>query len=230
MLIVFVRAILVYILIIFSIRIMGKRQLGDLQPSELVITILISNMATLAIENTDISMLFASVPIIALVGFELILSTLTLKFKKLRQIVSGSPVVIIQNGEILQKSMRKLRFSIDDLMESLRTKNIFDVQEVQYAIVETTGQVSILQKFESQTITPQILNIQGCESSIPIIVISDTKLIHSALATYNLDEKWLNKILKSNNTYIENIFLMTVDKDQNYFIVPKIKPKKNEKL
>ncbi len=223
MLIVLVRAILLYILIIFSIRLMGKRQLGDLQPAELAITILISNMATLAIENTSISMVFAAIPILALVAFELILSTITLKSKKLRDIVSGSAVVIIENGKIIQQNMKKLRLSIDDLMEGIRSKSIFDIQDIEYAIVETTGKISILQKFEAQNATPKVLSIKGEEVSPPLVLISDTKLIESTLKIYNLGMQWLEQVLKSNNTYIENVFLMTVDKNANYYIVEKNK-------
>ncbi len=223
MLIVLVRAILLYILIIFSIRLMGKRQLGDLQPAELAITILISNMATLAIENTSISMLFAAIPILALVAFELILSTITLKSKKLRDIVSGSAVVIIENGKIIQQNMKKLRLSIDDLIESIRSKSVFDIQDIEYAIVETTGKISILQKFEAQNATPKVLSIKGEEVSPPLVLISDTKLIESTLKSYNLGMQWLEQVLKSNNTYIENVFLMTVDKNANYYIVEKNK-------
>lgn len=223
MLIVLVRAILLYILIIFSIRLMGKRQLGDLQPAELAITILISNMATLAIENTSISMVFAAIPILALVAFELILSTITLKSKKLRDIVSGSSVVIIENGKIIQENMKKLRLSIDDLMEGIRGNSIFDIQDIEYAIVETTGKISILQKFEAQNATPKILSIKGEEVSPPLVLISDTKLIEQTLKIYNLGMQWLEQVLKSNNTYIENVFLMTVDKNANYYIVEKNK-------
>ena len=118
--IVFIRAILLYLLIIFCLRLMGKRQLGELQPSELVITILISNIASLPIEDNSIPMIMGVVPIVVLVGFELIISSISLRSKRFRTLVSGKPMIIVRNGQIDQSAMKKLRFSIDDLMETLR--------------------------------------------------------------------------------------------------------------
>ena len=128
--IVFFRAILLYLLIIFSMRLMGKRQLGELQPSELVTTILISNIASLPIEDTAIPMAAGAVPIIVLAGFEMILSSVTLKNKSLRSLLSGRPVVLIKDGKLDQQAMKKMRFSVDDLMESLRGNGVFDLKDV----------------------------------------------------------------------------------------------------
>ncbi|MFA5659078.1 MAG: YetF domain-containing protein, partial [Oscillospiraceae bacterium] len=127
MLIVFFRAIILYMIIIFSIRLMGKRQLGELQPSELVVTILVSNVATLPIEDVNIPMLMGIIPILTIVCLDVFMSELSLKFKRIRKIVSGSPKIVVRDGIIDQKTLRDLRFSIDDLMESLRALNIFDV-------------------------------------------------------------------------------------------------------
>ena len=139
MFIVFFRTLIIYVIIIVCLRIMGKRQLGELQPSEFVIAILISNIATLSIEDTDIPLLGAVVPIITLMSSEVILSYITLKSGKAQIMVTGNPVPVIRNGSIDQKSMRDLRFSIEDLMSQLRINGIFDVQEVAWAIVETNG-------------------------------------------------------------------------------------------
>ena len=146
MLIIFLRAFILYVLVIFSVRLMGKRQIGELQPSELVITILVSNIATLPIEDINLPILTGIIPIVSLVCFDVIMSSVTLKFKKVRRIVSGNPRIIVINGKIDQVAMKQLRYSLDDLMESLREQGIFDITEVQYAIVETTGKISVLQK------------------------------------------------------------------------------------
>ena len=219
--IVFIRAILLYILIIFSLRLMGKRQLGELQPSELVITILISNIASLPIEDTSIPMVMGAVPIIVLVGFELIISTISLHSKKFRTILSGKPIVVISDGVIDQQAMKQLRFSVDDLMETLRGSGIFDIREVSYAIVETTGKVSILQKFRYQTATAEMLERKGKEPDPPIVVISDGVLLQNALHSYKLSEQWLYKTLKENHLTVKDIFLMTADHSANYYIIPK---------
>ena len=142
MFVVFFRTLIIYFVIIVCLRIMGKRQLGELQPSEFVIAILISNIATLSIEDTDIPLIGAVVPIITLMSAEVILSFITLKSGKAQVLVSGNPVMIIRGGKIDQKSMRDLRFSIEDLMSQLRINGIFDIQDVAWAIVETNGQLT----------------------------------------------------------------------------------------
>ena len=148
MLVVFFRAVILYILVTLCLRLMGKRQLGELQPAEFVITILISNIASLPIEDTNIPMVLGLIPVFVLVAFEVIVSTLSLSSKRFRSIMSGKPVIVIYNGQIDQEKLKQLRFSIDDLMESLRQQGVFRVQDVWYAIVETTGKVSVMQRFE----------------------------------------------------------------------------------
>ncbi len=221
MLIIFVRAIFLYILIIFSLRLMGKRQLGELQPTELVITILISNLASLPIENTAIPMIVGIIPIMVLVACELIVSNVALKNRNFRLFLSGRPIIVISEGVVDQKALHKLRFSIDDLMESLRSQGVFDIKDVHYAIVETTGTVSVLQKFEAQTVTPKMINLKGENDSFPIVVISDGKLVEQSLQQYNIPMDWLNKTLKKNKQSLSSVFLMTVDKKLEYYLVPK---------
>ncbi len=222
MLIIFLRSILLYILIIFSVRLMGKRQIGELQPSELVITMMVSNMAVLPIEDISIPMLVGAVPILTLVCFEIILSNLSLKSKGVRKILSGSPIVIIENGEILQKAMHKLRLSIDDLMEGLRGNEVFDIKEVEYAIVETNGKISVLKKFHAQTATAKMLNISGEQSSPPIVIISDGKIIKENLKSYHFTQEWVHSQLQKKGWQIEDIFVMTADADENVLIIPKV--------
>lgn len=218
--IVFIRAILLYLLIIFCLRLMGKRQLGELQPSELVITILISNIASLPIEDNSIPMIMGIVPIIVLSSFELITSSISLKSKKFRTLVSGKPVIIVRNGEIDQKAMRELRFSVDDLMESLRGKSVFDIRDVQYAIVETTGQVSVFQKHDAQTVTAKMLDIKGSDADPPAVIISDGQKIRSAMDAYSITDPWLDSVLRENKIREQEIFLMTADRNHQYYIVP----------
>lgn len=221
MLVVFIRAVLLYFLVIFCMRLMGKRQLGELQPSELVTTILISNIAALPIEDTNIPMILGAVPILALVMFEFAVSSLSLKSKRFREFFSGNPVVIIKDGVINQKQLKKLRFSIDDLMEALRENGIFDIKDVNYAIVETTGKVSVLQKYTAQTITPEMLGINGADQKPPLVVISDGTIISSALEIFGFSMDWLNRKLKSKNLNAKDVFLMTINESGEEYIVPK---------
>ena len=201
---------------------MGKRQLGELQPSEFVIAILISNIATLSIEDTDIPLTGAVVPIITLMSAEVILSFITLKSGKAQTIVTGNPVAIIRNGNIDQKSMRELRFSIEDLMSQLRINGIFDIEDVSFAIVETNGQLTVYLKPEAQPLTPKTASDPKSSKSIPpSVLISDGVLCSKALADCNLTKKWLEGVLKKENLSEKEVFLMTCDPCAKYHIVKK---------
>lgn len=157
MLIVFIRGIIVYFLVIFATRVMGKRQLGELSPSELVITILISNIATLAMEDPEASLITGVVPILTLVCLDILASFAALKSRKLRHVISGRPKVIISNGKLDQAVMKELRFMVDDVCSALRNSGVFDIDEVQYAVVETTGTISVLLKAQNRPVTPETL-------------------------------------------------------------------------
>lgn len=221
MLIVFIRATILYGLIMFCIRLMGKRQLGELQPSELVITILLSNIASLPIEDTSIPLILGAVPLLVLVGCELFISNFSLKSKKFRSFVSGSPVIVINNGVIVQEELRNLRFSIDDLMEIIRQNSIFDIRDVQYAIVETTGKISILPKFKAQPVTAEMLKLEAKEEIPPIVIISDGELLESAVRACNIEKDWVYQTVAQHNCAVKDIFLMTCDNTKDYYIVEK---------
>lgn len=223
MLIVLLRSVILYLYIVLALRLMGKRQLGELQPSELVVTILVSNIATLPIENTNIPMIMGFIPIIVLASLDVIMSNLTLQSKLLRKFISGTPRIIIKDGVIDQQEMRKLRYSIDDLMESLRELSIFDVKEVQFAIVETTGKINVYQKFSAQSVTAEMLELKGSDSNPPIIVISDGKVLHKALKFVGLGEGWLDSVLIENNTSVKDVFLLSTDENGQYLLIPKQK-------
>lgn len=221
MTIIFIRAIILYGLIIFAVRLMGKRQIGELQPSELVVTILVSNIATLPIENPSIPMTMGIIPILVLVCLDVMMSGATLKFRKLRGIVSGSPKIIIQNGIIDQAQLRALRFSIDDIMESIHAFNIFDISEVQFAVVETTGKISVYQKFPYQNATPEMLSLKGKSQNPPFIVIDDGVLIEKALPLASVGKSWVEKLLLEKSLAIKDVFLLTVSVDGNYNLIKK---------
>ncbi len=201
---------------------MGKRQLGELQPSEFVIAILISNIATLSIEDTDIPLIGAVVPIITLMSAEVILSYITLKSGKAQVIVTGNPVVIIRNGNIDQQSMRDLRFSIEDLMSQLRINGVFDINEVAWAIVETNGMLTVYPKSRNRPLTPESLyDPENQTDTPPMVLISDGVLCSKTLSACNLTEKWLCGVLKKENLSEKDIFLMTCDPTAKYSIVKK---------
>ena len=222
MFVVFFRTLIIYFVIIICLRIMGKRQLGELQPSEFVIAILISNIATLSIEDTDIPLIGAVVPIITLMGAEVLLSFITLKSGKAQVLVTGNPVVIIRNGNIDQQSMRDLRFSIEDLMSQLRISGVFDIEDVSWAIVETNGQLTVYPKVKAQPVTPAFLNDpKSIGETPPMVLISDGTLCSKVLKECNLTKKWLSGVLEKEKISEKEIFLMTCDPSAKYRIVKK---------
>ena len=225
MLIVFIKTLLLYILIIFSLRIMGKRQIGELQPSELVVTILVSNIATLPIEDTNIPLLAGIVPIVTLMSAEVLISFLSTKNNFARKMISGNPVMVVRDGKIDQKKMSDLRMTVDDLMEQLRIKNIFSIEDVAFAIVETNGSLSVYQTFEARNVTAKMLNLpsQGETNAPPAVVVSNGTLIPSALSYCNLKQEWLNKVLQENDCPMEEIYLLTCDRSANYQLIRKEK-------
>lgn len=223
--IVFFRAILLYLLIIFSMRLMGKRQIGELQPSELVTTILISNIASLPIEDTAIPMAAGAIPILLLVGFEMLLSSIALHCKPFRTLMSGRPIILVRNGRLDQRAMKKIRFSIDDLMESLRGNGVFDLKDVWYAVVETNGKLSVMQRFSARTVTAEIAKIKGSDTAPPVVIISDGQLLHRSMEVYSITAEWVTATLRQEKISQEEVFLMTVDENRQYLIIPQEKTK-----
>ncbi len=220
MLVSFLRTLILYIVVIFGMRIMGKRQLGQLQPSELVITILISNIATLPIENSDVPLILGIIPILTLMCFEVILSVLTLKSIRFRRLIWGNTKILIQDGKIKQQELADLRYSVDDLMEQLRTNGIFDLREVEFALTETTGQLSICKKTSYETLNPKTAGIKVTETPPPSIVISDRKVLSEGMKNCMLSQKELDRILKKEGYKPEEVFLMTCTPQKDYYIVP----------
>lgn len=223
MLVSFFRTFILYIVVIFGVRLMGKRQLGELQPSELVVTIIISNIATLPIEEISTPLFVGLLPILSLVTFEVIISNVNLRSRRMRRLFSGKPAVVIQNGVINQKKLKELRFSVDDLMAQLRSNQIFSPEEVDFAMVETTGKVSVYQKFESRPLTPEVAGMddQPDKNCPPYLLISDGKIYDEYLFYSGHDEKWIEEILASRRLKIKDVFLMTVDGTGHYNLVEK---------
>ena len=223
MLVVFLRTLILYALVVLGMRIMGKRQLGELQPSELVTPILISNIATLPIENTNVPLLSGAVPILTLMCFEVILSYLGMKNRRFRTILSGTPRIIIRQGKIDQQELENLRYSVDDLMEQLRVNSIFDIQQVEMAVVETTGQLSVCKKAETFPLTASDLGKIPPALNIPAVVVSDGQLLPQGLDYCGIKEETVRKLAKKQGRELQDIFLMTCTPDQTVYIVDKEK-------
>lgn len=221
MCVILIRSVILYVLVIFAVRLMGKRQLGELQPSELVITILVSNIATLPIEDVNIPIIVGVTPILSLVCFEVMVSWINLRLPELRRLISGSPKIIIRNGCIERDIMRELRFSVDDLLMALRSKDIFDIGEVQYAIVETTGSVSVMKKQPLDTPTRQDIKIAAECSEPPVLIIADGKFIPQAMESVKLSKAAVEMLLSANKMVVNDVFIMTADSSGSCFIADK---------
>ncbi|MBE7027597.1 MAG: DUF421 domain-containing protein [Ruminococcaceae bacterium] len=225
MLILFIRTLILYIVVVASLRFMGKRQLGQLQPSEVVIAMMISEVATIPMENVDTPLLYGVIPTITLIIAEAAFSFLILRSKKIRYLLSGSPTLLIEKGKVLEKEMEKMRFNIDDLLEELRGAGYANISDVEYAIIETNGLLSVIPKASKRPVTPEDLNINVEYEGLPLILISDGEMNYYALKRSGLSEKWLIDKLKEEYKIkqIKDVFIATVDAQNNLFVQKKIK-------
>ena len=209
MLISFFRTIISYMLVVIAIRIMGKRQVGQLEPTELVVTLMISDLATIPLSHVSIPLVHGIVPILTLIVAEATLSFIDLKNRKFRKILSGTPVVVIKDGKVCEKEMEKLRFNFDDLLEMLRMQGNTDIGKIKYAIVETSGNLSIIPKTEMKTEEKSYLGL-------PFMFICDGDISIKALELYNKDVEWLKKQLKG--TEIKEVLFAGVDGNGKFYL------------
>ena len=221
MLISIIRTIILYVFVIFAIRIMGKRQISDMQPSELVATLIISNIASLPMQNTSQPFFSGVILVAVLVTLEIITSALMLKSSKFRRLVCGNPIVVISDGKILQKQMRRLRLSNEDLFTQLRQQDVFNIEDIQYCIVETNGSISVLEKPEKRQPSAENLNIEIQDKKIQAVVINDGEILDNSLDLCQKDENYIYKILKKEKKKVSDIFIMTLDGIGNYNIILK---------
>lgn len=220
-----IRAAILYIFVILMVKLMGKRQIGQLQPAEFVITILISEIVTVPMQDNSLPLLSSVMAVLLLVSLEILLSAASLKFMKLRTAVEGNSIIVIRDGMIDQQQLKRLRLTIDDLTEALRQKDVFDISDVQYAIVETNGTLSVLLKPEKQTVTAEMLNINPVNRGMACTVISDGEIKKPAFKECNLTEEQLLRVIKKESLKIEDIMLMTADKSGKINVImrdPKI--------
>ncbi len=215
------RTVIIYIVVTLAIRLMGKRQIGDMQPNELVITLLISEIAAIPLQDINQPVLLGIVAIFVLVFLEIIISILTMKIFKFRQLMSGKSAVIIKNGVIDQQTMRDVRMTVLDLIELLREKDVFDIKDVAFAVLEVNGSLSILKNSDAQTVTRKDMKISGKEEALQLPVITDGKVIKESLKNLSMNYDKITSILKSKNKSPENVFLMTVNRNGDYTIIDK---------
>lgn len=206
-----VRAVVLYVMVVFLIRLMGKRQIGELQPSELAVTILVSEIASIPMQDNSIPILNSVIALFVLVAFEIISSALSLKSHKIRSYIQGHPVIVIRDGTIDYKALKKLRMTVNDLVSALRQKDVFDFSQISYAIFETNGKISVLLKPEYRNSTAADVDRYPKDKGMPFAVICDGEVLEDVVkdAGYNTAE--IKKMVLSNKIPIEKILIMSVD-------------------
>ena len=219
MIISIIRTVILYAFVVFSVRIMGKRQISDMQPSELVITLIISEIAAIPMQNTSQPLISGVIPVLVLVALEIIASVIMMKSGKFRKLVCGSPIVVIRDGEILQNEMRRLRLTTEDLCVQLRQQNIFSIEDVQYCIVETNGKVSVLEKPQSRQPSAKDFGIEISDNKIETVVVSDGQILDNSLKLCRKSKNDVIEILKKESTKLSDVFIMTLDALGKYNIV-----------
>lgn len=211
MLISYMRTIVLYLVLIFGVRLMGKRQIGQMEASEFVVTMLIANLASIPMQDSAIPLLSGLVPILTVLGLELALSGLIVYSVTFRRLLCGKPVILIENGKILQHNMRLTRVTLDELTGHLREKDVMDLRAVQYAILETDGNLSVFPYPEEAPASAREAGIQPGEQHLPVTVIEDGYFSRENLKKAGKDAVWLENVLKAHHTTVSGTFLLTVD-------------------
>lgn len=218
MFIVMIRTVILYIVVVLTMRLMGKRQIGELEPFELVIAIMISELASLPMQDLRIPLIHGIIPIITLLILQSIITILELKSEKASAIITGIPSIIIRKGKIDIKELRNQRLSFNDLIEELRLNGYYNISDIEYAILETSGQLSIIPKSAATPVTREDLQIVSDEEKLPITLILDGKINKKNLKLANKDLNWLNLQLRANNIKsTDKVFIAILDSMGNFY-------------
>lgn len=213
-----IRTLFLYLLLITVMRILGKKQVGQLDPTEFVVVLLLSELAAVSMQDINLPLMNCIVPIITLLCIEIIFSVLEMKSKKLRDLMQGNPVIIISDGKLLYEALKATRYNVDDVMQELRIAGYSDIREIEFAILENSGSVSIIPKAANRPVTPDDINITAKPTGYPHIVISDGKINAQALESCGLEKNQLLKKLKKDKIDSPDcIFFAVYDTCGNFY-------------
>lgn len=223
MLILVIRTLILYGTVIISLRVMGKRQLGELQPSELVVAIMISDLASVPMQAIDIPILSGIIPVLTLIIAEVFMSYLSLKSKRIRKFLSGEPSIVIYNGEIKEKELARLRFNINDLLGELRLNGCHDISDVAVAVIETSGKLSVIPKDKARGVTVEDMRVKNPRhEGLPCTLISDGTVNGEEMARGKKSEQWLMNELKKQGIYsVKDVFIASLDAEDELYIQKK---------
>ena len=211
MLISYLRAAFLYLVLVLSVRLMGKRQIGQMEASEFVVTMLVANLASIPMQDAAIPLYSGLVPILVVLGMELTLSGLILRSVLIRRFFCGKPIILIDNGKILTENLRRTRVNLDELTGHLRQKDVLDIQTVQFAILETDGSLSVFPYPQDRPATAKEAGIQADKQYLPYTIVEDGYLSRENLQKARKDRIWLEGILQKNHSTLQNTLLLTVD-------------------
>lgn len=226
MLTAFSRTIILYILIMLCLRLLGKRQIGELEPSELVLTLMLSDLATVPMQDFGIPLLAGVIPILTLLALSVLLSQLSLHHLRFRSLLCGTPSVLIKNGVLQQQAMRENRYTLDELLEELREQGYFKIADVKYAVLENSGQLSVLPWAKTQPPSAQQLGLEPEDSAaLPIVLINDGRVLSKNLTYCGKSAAWLEDTLRQNGfSSPAQVFLLTLEGQNQTFFIPKEPP------
>ena len=221
----FLRTVILYLVLIAVIRMMGKRQIGQMEPSEFVVTMLVANLAAIPLEEVDIPLHSGLIPILTVLAMELVLAILSLRSLLVRKLLCGKPVILIDNGQILQENLRRTRVTLDELSGHLREKDVLDIATVQFAILETNGNLSVFPYPKERPATAKEAGIQAEKQYLPVTIISDGRLLPENLKVAGKKREWVDRVLAEKKATVENTWLLTVDAGDRIRFYPREKRK-----
>ena len=222
----YLRSLILYFVLIAAVRLMGKRQIGQMEPSEFVVAILIADLASVPMQDIGIPLLYGVIPIVCVLCFELLLSVWSVRSVRMRQLICGKPVILMENGAILQRNLKKTRITADELTEHLRQHQVLDLSTVKYAILETNGQLSVLLDPRYLPATAMDSGIAVDEAQLPITLISDGRLLSENLRLSGRNRQWLDQELKRRKTTLAKTFYFTVTRNGKIFHSPRQEERK----
>lgn len=213
----YLRTIFLYVVLIFCVRLMGKRQIGEMEPAEFVVTMLLANLASIPMQDGAIPLYSGLVPILTVLGTELVLSGLILRSVVFRRFLCGKPVILIDNGKIVQENLRRTRVTLDELTGHLREKDVLDICTVQYAILETDGNLSVFPYPKERPASAKDAGIHPKHQFLPVTIIEDGYLSLENLKRAGKDERWLKQVLREHSAHPKDTLLLTVDASDKVF-------------
>ena len=222
MFVVLIRTVVLYLFIVFGLRLLGKRQIGELEPAELTLALIIADLASVPMQDNGIPLLAGLIPIIVLLCVATILSVLSARSIRFRALLCGRPSIVVENGLVLEKELRKNRLTVDELMEELRIQGCPDFRSVKFAVLETNGMLSVIPYAAKQPITPSQMELETEEPGLPVVLISDGRVLGNNLKLRGYEENWLLKQLIAHGLNSpRQAFLLTVDELGQTYCIPK---------